>query len=54
MAIVVEEARHHLTSIRNLTGAEMANLMKLGTRVVRGPDWKWGDQVNKADCSVLV
>lgn len=29
----------------SLSGAELANLMKLGTRVVRGVDWKWGDQV---------
>lgn len=28
-----------------LTGMEAAALMKLGVRVVRGPDWKWGDQV---------
>lgn len=27
-----------------LTGAEVAALLRLGTRVVRGPDWKWGDQ----------
>lgn len=29
----------------NLTGPEMAKLMTKGTRVVRGPDWKWADQV---------
>lgn len=27
-----------------MSGAEQASLMKPGTRVVRGPDWKWGDQ----------
>ncbi|XP_078045783.1 E3 ubiquitin-protein ligase HERC2 [Augochlora pura] len=27
-----------------LTGIELAALMKVGTRVVRGEDWKWGDQ----------
>ncbi|XP_043274810.1 E3 ubiquitin-protein ligase HERC2 isoform X2 [Venturia canescens] len=27
-----------------LTGLELASLMKTGTRVVRGVDWKWGDQ----------
>ncbi|KAK5650580.1 hypothetical protein RI129_001609 [Pyrocoelia pectoralis] len=27
-----------------LSGPELANLMKLGNRVVRGADWKWGDQ----------
>uniref|UniRef100_A0A6B2EBN7 HECT-type E3 ubiquitin transferase n=1 Tax=Phlebotomus kandelakii TaxID=1109342 RepID=A0A6B2EBN7_9DIPT len=32
------------TSRANLTGPEMAKLMKIGTRIVRGADWKWGDQ----------
>ncbi|XP_011141461.1 E3 ubiquitin-protein ligase HERC2 [Harpegnathos saltator] len=27
-----------------LNGMELAALMKIGTRVVRGIDWKWGDQ----------
>ncbi len=26
-------------------GPELAALMKIGTRVVRGADWKWNDQV---------
>ena len=29
----------------SLSGSQAAALMKLGVRVVRGPDWKWGDQV---------
>ena len=28
-----------------ISGTELAALMKVGTRVVRGLDWKWGDQV---------
>ncbi|CAH2243797.1 jg12710 [Pararge aegeria aegeria] len=28
----------------SLSGPELASLMKIGTRVVRGKDWKWGDQ----------
>lgn len=28
-----------------LSGPELASLIKLGTKVVRGADWKWGDQV---------
>ncbi|KAK9875132.1 hypothetical protein WA026_005925 [Henosepilachna vigintioctopunctata] len=28
----------------SLSGPEIARLMKLGTKVVRGADWKWGDQ----------
>jgi hypothetical protein len=27
-----------------LTGPDLARLMHVGTRVVRGEDWKWGDQ----------
>ncbi len=30
----------------SLSGPEAAAMMKLGVRVVRGPDWKWGDQVS--------
>ncbi|KAL3192258.1 hypothetical protein MRX96_059232 [Rhipicephalus microplus] len=26
------------------SGLELASMMKIGTRVVRGVDWKWGDQ----------
>jgi E3 ubiquitin-protein ligase HERC2 len=32
-----------------LSGPELANMMKIGTRVVRGVDWKWGDQVSTVD-----
>ncbi|XP_017782464.1 PREDICTED: E3 ubiquitin-protein ligase HERC2 isoform X2 [Nicrophorus vespilloides] len=28
----------------SLSGPELAALMKLGVRVIRGTDWKWGDQ----------
>lgn len=27
------------------SGPELAAMMKIGTRVIRGADWKWGDQV---------
>ena len=27
-----------------LSGIELARMMRVGTRVVRGIDWKWGDQ----------
>lgn len=27
------------------SGPELAAMMKIGTRVMRGQDWKWGDQV---------
>jgi len=38
------------TSSASLMGMEAAALMKIGVRVVRGPDWKWGDQV----CSAIL
>ena len=28
-----------------MSGPDLAALMKVGTRVMRGVDWKWGDQV---------
>ncbi|CAH1128754.1 unnamed protein product [Ceutorhynchus assimilis] len=30
--------------LRSLSGPELARLMKIGTKVIRGADWKWGDQ----------
>ena len=27
-----------------LAGPDLARLMRVGTRVVRGADWKWDDQ----------
>ena len=29
-----------------LSGPELAAMMKIGTVVMRGVDWKWGDQVH--------
>ena len=43
-----------------LNGSELAKLMKIGARVVRGRDWKWGSQVTHlfeslfSSCGVLV
>ena len=31
-----------------ISGPELAAMMKVGTRVVRGLDWKWADQVGTA------
>ena len=30
-----------------ISGPELAVMMKIGTRVMRGIDWKWGDQVQR-------
>ncbi|XP_017138352.1 probable E3 ubiquitin-protein ligase HERC2 [Drosophila miranda] len=32
------------SSKAQLSGPDLAKLMKIGTRIVRGSDWKWGDQ----------
>ena len=46
LAAIIDEAKAaKKTPTLPITGPEMAKRMKIGTRVVRGPDWKWGDQV---------
>ena len=35
--------------LQEMSGEDMARLMKSGTRVRRGPDWKWEDQVQNID-----
>lgn len=45
-ATVLEESRKETTPVQlPVSGPELAAMMKIGTRVVRGVDWKWGDQV---------
>ncbi|KAL3879973.1 hypothetical protein ACJMK2_032247, partial [Sinanodonta woodiana] len=42
---VLEEQKHKKQSQPiPISGPELAAMMKIGTRVVRGVDWKWGDQ----------
>ncbi|UYV60264.1 HERC2 [Cordylochernes scorpioides] len=43
-AVVEEPARRSRQPPASLTGPELAFLMKVGTQVVRGQDWKWGEQ----------
>lgn len=44
-SIVYEDVVTKLKSSKDgLTGMELAKLMKIGTRVARGVDWKWADQ----------
>lgn len=31
--------------LSSLDGPQLAAMMRIGTRVVRGVDWKWADQV---------
>ena len=43
---VLEETRpKKQTQTVPISGPELAARMKIGVRVVRGVDWKWGDQV---------
>ncbi|XP_037935505.1 probable E3 ubiquitin-protein ligase HERC2 [Teleopsis dalmanni] len=45
LSVVYEDVILKQKSSRsNLSGPELAKLMKIGTRIVRGTDWKWGDQ----------
>ncbi|XP_064637694.1 E3 ubiquitin-protein ligase HERC2-like isoform X2 [Lineus longissimus] len=45
MSAILEEPRpKKQPQAAPVTGAELAALMKIGTRVVRGVDWKWADQ----------
>ena len=51
---VLEEQKHKKqTAPVPISGPELAALMKIGTRVVRGLDWKWGDQVRLCTCLVM-
>lgn len=45
-ATVLEETRKETAPTQlPVSGPELAAMMKIGTRVMRGVDWKWGDQV---------
>lgn len=51
-ATVLEESRKEAAPAPlPASGPELAAMMKIGTRVMRGVDWKWGDQVPE---SILV
>ena len=42
----IDERKHRQVHLQELDGEEMRKLLRVGSRVVRGPDWKWDDQVN--------
>ena len=46
-AVLEEPRSRHQQQPIPTTGPELANMMKIGTRVMRGIDWKWGDQVTQ-------
>ena len=41
----IDERKHRQVHLQELDGEEMRKLLKIGSRVIRGPDWKWNDQV---------
>ena len=41
----IDERKHRQVHLQELDGEEMRKLLRVGSRVVRGPDWKWDDQV---------
>lgn len=44
LSIIYDEGSKKNAQALMLSGPEEAAQMKVGTRVVRGPDWKWYDQ----------
>lgn len=44
--IYEDHSINYKNNVNSLSGTDIAALLQIGTRVVRGPDWKWGDQVN--------
>ena len=43
----IDERQHRQIHLQEMEGGEVSNLIKIGSRVMRGPDWKWDDQVNR-------
>ncbi|XP_065082582.1 probable E3 ubiquitin-protein ligase HERC2 [Ochlerotatus camptorhynchus] len=45
ISVIYEDVVTNLKSSKEgLPGPELAKLMKIGTRIARGADWKWGEQ----------
>lgn len=45
MVPFIDERKHRKIHLQELNGEEISKIMKIGSRVVRGADWKWDDQV---------
>lgn len=52
-SFVYEDAIMRKVPKTNVTGSELAKLMKIGTRVVRGVDWKWGSQDDSGNGRII-
>lgn len=53
--IYEEDVRSRLIVSKDglLSGPELARQMKIGTRVSRGPDWKWGEQDGNGEGKII-
>lgn len=45
-AVLEEQRSKRQQQATPTSGPELAAMMKVGCRVMRGVDWKWGDQVS--------
>ena len=46
-AVLEEQRPRQQLQQAPIAGPALASVMKVGTRVMRGVDWKWGDQVGR-------
>lgn len=56
LSVVYEEnikMKHNFSKDGMLTGPELVKQMKIGTRVARGADWKWGDQDGNGEGRII-
>ncbi|CRL02239.1 CLUMA_CG015120, isoform A [Clunio marinus] len=56
LSIVYEEdikLRHNISKDGLLSGPELVKQMKIGTRVARGSDWKWGEQDGNGEGRII-
>ena len=52
-AIFEDMMSRNKSGVSQLSGPDIAKLMKIGTKVVRGADWKWGDQDGHGEGRVI-
>lgn len=56
LSVLYEEdikSRHNILKDGMLTGPELVKQMKVGTRVTRGADWKWGEQDGNGEGKII-
>ena len=56
LSVIYEEdikSRHHISKDGLLSGPELVKQMKIGTRVARGADWKWGEQDGNGEGRII-